>query len=136
MAEKKTALSRRVTLRLPEASAAEWRRRADAADQSLSDWLRQRVDGADAVQTGQRRQRRRLRTLTADPVLLRELAAQGSNFNEVLRSESASAPQKIWLSADQKRFSLGSTFKPNKARSQKKSATSSGLRLPPGRSHR
>ena len=78
-------LSRRVTLRLPEATAAEWRRHAEAADQSLSDWVRQRVDGADAVQTGQRRQRRRLRTLTADPELLRQLAAVGSNVNQIAR---------------------------------------------------
>lgn len=78
-------LSQRVTLRLPEATAAEWRRRAEAADLSLSDWLRQRVDGADAVQTGQRRQRRRLRTLTADPELLRQLAAVGSNVNQIAR---------------------------------------------------
>lgn len=85
MAESKTALSRRVTLRLPEATATEWRQRADAADQSLSDWLRQSVDGAAAHQTGQRRHRRRLRTLTADPELLRELAAQGSNLNQIAR---------------------------------------------------
>jgi len=78
-------LSQRVTLRLPEATAAEWRRHAEAADQSLSDWVRQRVDGADAVQTGQRRQRRRLRTLTADPELLRQLAAVGSNVNQIAR---------------------------------------------------
>lgn len=78
-------LSQRVTLRLPEATAAEWRQRAEAADQSLSDWVRQRVDGADAVQTGQRRQRRRLRTLTADPELLRQLAAVGSNVNQIAR---------------------------------------------------
>lgn len=78
-------LSQRVTLRLPEATAAEWRRRAEAADLSLSDWVRQRVDGADAVQTGQRRQRRRLRTLTADPELLRQLAAVGSNVNQIAR---------------------------------------------------
>ena len=78
-------LSQRVTLRLPEATAAEWRRRAEAADLSLSDWVRQRVDGADAVQTGQRRHRRRLRTLTADPALLRQLAATGNNVNQIAR---------------------------------------------------
>lgn len=78
-------LTRRVTLRLPDDTAAEWRRRAEAADQSMSDWLRQRVDGADAVQTGQRRQRRRLRTLTADPALLRQLAATGNNVNQIAR---------------------------------------------------
>lgn len=78
-------LSQRVTLRLPEATAAEWRRRAEAADLSLSDWVRQRVDGGDAVQTGQHRQRRRLRTLTADPELLRQLAAVGSNVNQIAR---------------------------------------------------
>lgn len=78
-------LSQRVTLRLPEATAAAWRQSAQAADQSLSDWVRQRVDGAGAVQTGQRRHRRRLRTLTADPVLLRQLAAVGSNVNQIAR---------------------------------------------------
>lgn len=85
MAERKTALSKRVTLRLPEDTAASWRQRADAADQSLSDWLRSTVDGEAARQTGQRRQRRRLKTLTADPELLRQLAAIGNNVNQVAR---------------------------------------------------
>lgn len=78
-------LTQRVTLRLPDDTAAEWRQAAKAADQSLSDWLRQRVDGAGAVQTGQRRHHRRLRTLTADPALLRQLAAIGSNVNQMAR---------------------------------------------------
>ncbi|MBE0465593.1 MobC family plasmid mobilization relaxosome protein, partial [Halomonas colorata] len=78
-------LSQRVTLRLPDDTAAHWRQSAKAADKSLSDWLRQRVDGAEAVQTGLRRQPRRLRTLTADPVLLRQLAAIGSNINQMAR---------------------------------------------------
>ncbi|WP_051038373.1 MobC family plasmid mobilization relaxosome protein [Vreelandella jeotgali] len=85
MAQRQTALSRRVTLRLPEATAAAWRQRADAADQSLSDWLRSTVDGEAARQTGLRRQRRRLKTLTADPELLRQLAAVGSNVNQIAR---------------------------------------------------
>lgn len=85
MAERKTALSKRVTLRLPENTAASWRQRADAADQSLSDWLRSTVDGEAARQTGLRRQRRRLKTLTADPELLRQLAAIGNNLNQTAR---------------------------------------------------
>ena len=83
--ERRPPLTRRVTLRLPEATAAQWRQGADAADQSLSDWLRQRVDAAGAVQTGRRRQRRRLRTLTVDPELLRQLASIGSNVNQIAR---------------------------------------------------
>lgn len=78
-------LSQRVTLRLPDDTAAHWRQAAKAADKSLSDWLRQRVDGAEAVQTGLRRHPRRLRTLTADPALLRQLAAIGSNINQMAR---------------------------------------------------
>ena len=78
-------LTRRMTLRLPDDTAAAWRRQAAAADQSLSDWVRQRVDGSDAVQTGLRRHRRRLRTLTADPELLRQLAAIGNNINQLAR---------------------------------------------------
>lgn len=78
-------LSKRVTLRLPEATAGEWRRRADASEKSLSDWLRERVDGNEAVQTGMRRHPRRLRTLTADPALLRQLAAMGNNLNQIAR---------------------------------------------------
>lgn len=78
-------LTRRMTLRLPDDTAAAWRRQAAAADQSLSDWVRQRVDGSDAVQTGLRRHRRRLRTLTADPDLLRQLAAIGNNVNQLAR---------------------------------------------------
>lgn len=78
-------LTQRMTLRLPDDTAAAWRRQAAAADQSLSDWVRQRVDGSDAVQTGLRRHRRRLRTLTADPELLRQLAAIGNNVNQLAR---------------------------------------------------
>lgn len=78
-------LTKRVTLRLPDATAKEWRRHADAMELSLSDWVRLRVDADNAVQTGQRRQPRRLRTLTADPVLLRQLAAVGSNVNQIAR---------------------------------------------------
>ncbi|WP_280570811.1 MobC family plasmid mobilization relaxosome protein [Chromohalobacter sp. 296-RDG] len=78
-------LTRRVTLRLPDDTAADWKRQAEAADQSVSDWVRQRVDGGDAVQTGHRHHRRRLRTLTADPALLRQLAATGSNVNQIAR---------------------------------------------------
>ena len=74
-----------MTLRLPANTAATWRQHAAAAEQSLSDWIRQRVDGAAAVQTEVRRQRRRLRTLTADPELLRQLAAIGNNLNQIAR---------------------------------------------------
>lgn len=90
MAEQKKPLSQRVTLRLPDDTATEWRQRADAADQSLSDWLRSSVDGAAARQTGQRRQRRRLRTLTADPQLLRQVAAIGNNLNQLARQANQS----------------------------------------------
>lgn len=82
---KRLPLTQRMTLRLPPDTAAAWRQHAAADDQSLSDWIRQRVDGAAAVQTGLRRQRRRLRTLTADPELLRQLAAIGSNVNQIAR---------------------------------------------------
>lgn len=78
-------LTKRVTLRLPDDTATKWRRQADVSALSLSDWVRQRVDGADAVQTGQRRHQRRLRTLTADPELLRQLAMTGNNVNQIAR---------------------------------------------------
>ena len=78
-------LDKRVTLRLPEQTAERWWQQADAMELSLSDWVRLHVDGAAAVQTGQRRQQRRLRTLTADPDLLRQLAALGSNVNQIAR---------------------------------------------------
>jgi len=78
-------LDKRVTLRLPEETVTSWWQHADAAEQSLSDWVRLRVDADNAVQTGQRRQQRRLRILTADPELLRQLAAVGSNVNQIAR---------------------------------------------------
>lgn len=78
-------LTQRVTLRLPADTAADWRRHADAADITLSDWVRRRVDGGHAVLAVRPRQQRRLRTLTADPVLLRQLAATGSNVNQIAR---------------------------------------------------
>ncbi|WP_253452449.1 MobC family plasmid mobilization relaxosome protein [Halomonas sp. Y3] len=80
-----TALTQRVTLRLPADTATAWRRQADAAEVTLSDWVRRRVDGGHAVPAAKPRRQRRLRTLTADPELLRQLAAIGSNLNQIAR---------------------------------------------------
>jgi hypothetical protein len=78
-------LTQRVTLRLPADTADAWRYQAKAADITLSDWVRRRVDGGHAVPAVKPRHPRRLRTLTADPVLLRQLAAIGSNLNQIAR---------------------------------------------------
>ncbi len=80
-----TPLTQRVTLRLPADTAADWRWHADASEITLSDWVRRRVDGGHAVSAAKPRRQRRLRTLTADPVLLRQLAAIGSNLNQIAR---------------------------------------------------
>lgn len=88
MAERRprpSPLTQRVTLRLPADTATAWRRQAKAAEITLSDWVRRRVDGGHAVPAAKPRERRRLRTLTADPVLLRQLAAIGNNVNQIAR---------------------------------------------------
>lgn len=78
-------LTARVTLRLPADTANQWRQQAKTADLTISDWVRRRVDGGRAVPAAKPRRQRRLRTLTADPELLRQLAAIGSNVNQIAR---------------------------------------------------
>ena len=80
-----TPLTQRVTLRLPADTATAWRHQAQAAELTLSDWVRRRVDGGHAVPAAKPRRRRRLRTLTADPELLQQLASLGSNMNQIAR---------------------------------------------------
>lgn len=82
---KRLPLKQRVTLRLSVNTAFEWRQRANTAEQSLSDWIRQCVDGSTAVQTGLRQQRCHSQTLSTDPILLRQLASIGSNVNQIAR---------------------------------------------------
>ncbi|MYL24988.1 MobC family plasmid mobilization relaxosome protein [Vreelandella massiliensis] len=98
---KQPLLSQRVTLRLPANTAVKWRQLAQDTDLSLSDWLRRRVDGGHAVPAAKPRRQRRLRTLTADPALLRQLAAIGSNVNQIARvlnsTRLAPSDQVQWL---------------------------------------
>jgi hypothetical protein len=101
--KKRPTLTDRITLRLPADIAVDWRRQADHADRSLSDWIRYRVEHSDAVLTGKLRRKRRLRTLTADPGLLRQLAALGSNINQIARmlnSVGLAPSDQIWLLAE------------------------------------
>ena len=86
---KQQRLTSRITLRLPDITAAEWRERAESADLSISDWVRHRVENSDVLVTHHRRKKRRLRTLTADPELLRQLAKIGNNLNQIARAANA-----------------------------------------------
>ncbi|PAU74069.1 MobC family plasmid mobilization relaxosome protein [Halomonas salipaludis] len=93
-------LTERVTLRLPADTANQWRQQAKTADLTISDWLRRRVDGGHAVPAVKPKRQRRLRTLTADPELLRQLAAIGSNVNQVARvlnSIGLTPSDHLWL---------------------------------------
>jgi hypothetical protein len=77
-------------VRLPRSAVERLREQATAAGCSLSDVLRSHLTLADAKPLGKPRPRRRepkkLGTVSADPVLLRELASIGNNINQLARN--------------------------------------------------
>ncbi|HGY1053480.1 TPA: plasmid mobilization relaxosome protein MobC [Aeromonas salmonicida subsp. pectinolytica] len=78
-----------ISLRIDKPTAAEWRERAAASGLSVSDWIRRAVDVDQQTNlpTPQRRPVRvRDTSNDADPALMRQLAALGSNLNQIARS--------------------------------------------------
>lgn len=81
------------SLRIDKPTAAEWRERAAASGLSVSDWIRGAVDAGQQTNlpTPQRRPVRvRDTSNDADPALMRQLAALGSNLNQIARRINAS----------------------------------------------
>jgi hypothetical protein len=82
-----------ISLRIDKPTAAEWRERAAASGLSVSDWIRGSVDAGQQTNlpTPQRRPVRvRDTSNDADPALMRQLAALGSNLNQIARRINAS----------------------------------------------
>lgn len=83
MAKKVTTTS----LRLSPEKLADWRSQADAANLSLSDWIRGKIEAAEM--TGKptpSRQRETANYASVDPQLMGELGHQGSNLNQIGRA--------------------------------------------------
>jgi len=86
MPSQKPNLSARLTFRLPETVAEDWRRQADRAGLSLSDFVRAAVDTHQATGIAPPGRRRASRSSTpADPALVRQIAWIGNNLNQVAR---------------------------------------------------
>ena len=73
----------RIKIRATPAERDKWQAMARTADLPLSDLLRQRME--QPMVAAPRRRQRRLRTESADPAMLRQLAAIGNNLNQIAR---------------------------------------------------
>lgn len=73
-----------VKVRVNEYEREQYQRMADDADMPLSDLIRQRME--QPIVDAPRAKQRRLRTVKADPELMRQLAAMGNNLNQLARS--------------------------------------------------
>jgi hypothetical protein len=73
-----------VKVRVNEAERERYQQMAADADLPLSDLIRQRMQ--QPVVAAPRAKQRRLRTVKADPELMRQLAAMGNNLNQIARS--------------------------------------------------
>ena len=85
----KVPRSTTVSVRIDQATAEVWRQQATSAGLSVSDWIRGAVDAGQQTNlpTPQRRPVRvRDTSNDADPALMRQLAALGSNLNQIARS--------------------------------------------------
>ena len=75
------------SLRLDPATLAKWRQGASDEGLTLSDWLRAKVDADQQTHISPARSRReRDPRHLADPALMRQLAALGSNLNQIARA--------------------------------------------------
>lgn len=84
--QQKPASDARLAFRLPRAVAEDWRRRAEAAGLSLSDFVRSAVDARQTTGIAPPGKRRRRRNYTpADPELVRQVARIGNNLNQIAR---------------------------------------------------
>lgn len=83
-------LDGRLAFRLPSAVADEWKQAAESKGVSLSDWLREQVDGDDVetIATGKKTPVRVIRRPApkADPALVTGVAKIGNNLNQMARA--------------------------------------------------
>ena len=79
-----------VSVRVDDATAEAWRQQAAEIGLSVSDWIRGAVDAGQQTRlpTPRKRPARPPRDTSndADPALMRQLAALGSNLNQVARA--------------------------------------------------
>ena len=79
-----------VSVRVDDATAEAWRQQAAEIGLSVSDWIRGAVDAGQQTRlpTPRKRPARPPRDTSndADPALMRELAALGSNMNQIARA--------------------------------------------------
>jgi len=86
MPRQKPTADARLAFRLPSAVADDWRRQADRAGLSVSDFVRAAVDAHQATGIASPGKRRTRRNYTpADPELVRQLAWIGNNINQLAR---------------------------------------------------
>ncbi len=86
MPRQKPAADARLAFRLPSSVADDWRRQADRAGVSLSDFLRSAVDQRQTTGIASPGKRPARRTWTpADPELVRQVAWIGNNINQIAR---------------------------------------------------
>lgn len=82
-----TKRSTTASLRLDPETLAEWRKAATVEGKTLSDWLRAKVDADQQTHIAPARPKRdRDPRHLADPALMRQLAALGSNLNQIARA--------------------------------------------------
>lgn len=76
-----------IKVRVNEAEREQYQRMATAADMPLSDLIRQQMQ--QPIVAAPRAKQRRLRTETADPKLMQQLAAIGNNLNQLARAANS-----------------------------------------------
>lgn len=85
-ARKERALRKKtILLRVSETERDRWRRMAEASEMTVSDFVRQRIDGPEAVVSGRNPVRRRYERATAPRELVAAITRIGSNVNQIAR---------------------------------------------------
>jgi hypothetical protein len=74
-----------LAFRLPKSVANQWRKRAERAGISLSDFVRRAVDSDQTTGISGPIKRRRRNYTPADPELIKHLARIGNNLNQIAR---------------------------------------------------
>ena len=86
--EQREARARRtewIVFRASESERDRWRKEAEASEMTVSDFVRQRIDGPEAVVSGRNPVRRRYERATAPRELVAAVNRLGSNVNQLAR---------------------------------------------------